>query len=115
MNPSEYNVHVAHIAAELEKAEAKYPVFCNSLTHKDNSKMANAGWLGLMRHRSCCESEGGYSFEATIEEELAEVFEAWFDKDYTHCLEELAQCGAVIVRAMQFITKQMEADNGNNG
>lgn len=35
-----------------------------------------------------------------------EATEAWLQRDKEHCLEELAQCGAVILRMMEFVEKE---------
>lgn len=91
---------------ELNKAESKYPVFCNNLFALDNDLQLTKLRLATARTRSNAEEEGGYSFENTIQEELLEVLEAWGMKDYDACLEELAQCSAVILRAMEFVKQQ---------
>jgi hypothetical protein len=39
---------------------------------------------------------------------LFEAFVAYKEGDKKHCLQELAQCGAVILRMMQFVQDEME-------
>lgn len=41
-------------------------------------------------------------------EEVAEAFAAYERGDKEHALQEFAQCGAVILRIMETITKEME-------
>lgn len=41
-------------------------------------------------------------------EEILEAFEAYKQGDLEHCLQELAQCGAVILRMMQFVQDEKE-------
>lgn len=94
---------VAMISTELHKAKAKFPVFCNDLPAAGHSlDIIRFSLLGA-RARSEAEREGGYSFENTINEEILEALEAYSAEDYKACLKELAQCGAVILRAMEFV------------
>ena len=95
------------IDIEYQKAKKKYPRFCETFLTKgetfDNIKMM----LGMRRKISDNEKPG-YSVQATLDEEVYEVYEAWCRNDLDGCLQELAQCGAVIIRAMEFVTKQQE-------
>lgn len=92
------------IDIEYQKAKKKYPRFCKTFLTKgetaDNIKMM----LGICRKISDNEKPG-YSVQATLDEEVYEVYEAWCRNDLDGCIDELAQCGAVIIRAMEFVTK----------
>ena len=92
------------IDIEYQKAKKKYPRFCKVFLTKgetfDNIKMM----LGICRKISDNEKPR-YSVQATLDEEVYEVYEAWCRNDLDGCLQELAQCGAVIIRAMEFVTK----------
>lgn len=93
------------IDIEYQKAKKTYPRFCKTFLTKgetfDNIKML----LGMCRKISDNEKPR-YSVQATLDEEVYEVYEAWCRNDLDGCLQELAQCGAVIIRAMEFVTKQ---------
>ena len=97
----------ALITFEYQKAKKKYPRFCKRFLTKgetfDNVKLM----LGMCRKISDNEKPS-YSVQATLDEEVYEVYEAWCRNDLDGCLRELAQCGAVIIRAMEFIIKQKE-------
>lgn len=43
-------------------------------------------------------------------EEVAEAFAAYQQGDKNHALQEFAQCGAVILRIMETIEKEMESN-----
>ena len=76
--PKEESPHLAAIADALEHAKAKHPFFAD---------------VAVPTHRHF----------TVLSCELAEVVEAFSRQDYAHTLEELAQCGAVIVRMMEAV------------
>lgn len=47
-----------------------------------------------------------YSVQTTLDEEVTEAYEAYAEGDYKHCLEELAQVGCVVIRAMAFVKEK---------
>jgi hypothetical protein len=100
---TDVNEFIKAICTELQKAEVKYPIFCNRMTRVSNTLEIIRFALAPARAASDAEREGGYSFEATIHEEILEALEAYELGDYKACLQELAQCGAVILRAMEFV------------
>ena len=102
--------HVKHldlICAEFEKACAKHPKFCDSMTNKSKDAVRKA--LAELRIDN---SEGPYYADRILHEEIAEALEAYLDGDLKHCLQELSQCGAVILRMMEFVQDEMEAKIG---
>ncbi len=96
--------HFWMIHKELEKACAKHPKFCDFMTY--TKKSVNSVGLGLLRKEN---SKGPYYADRILCEEIMEATEAYLDGDLEHCLQELAQCGAVILRMMQFVQDEMEA------
>ena len=92
-------INIAH-----REACAKRPKFCNSMTNKSKDAVRKA--LAELRIDN---SEGPYYADRILHEEIAEALEAYLDGDLKHCLQELAQCGAVILRMMQFVLDEMEA------
>lgn len=60
--------------------------------------------LAVARAKSDAEIKEGYSVQSTLNEEVLEAYEAYARGEYIHCIEELAQTGAVVLRAMDWIT-----------
>lgn len=99
--------HVKHldlICKEFEKACAKHPLFCDAMTNKGKNAVRKA--LADLR---IVNAEGPYFADRILHEEIAEALEAYLDGDLKHCLQELAQCGAVILRMMEYVQNEMEA------
>ena len=92
-------INIAH-----REACAKHPKFCDGITNKSNDAVRNA--LADLR---IVNAEGPYFADRILHEEIAEALEAYLDGDLKHSLKELAQCGAVILRMMQFVQDEMEA------
>ena len=98
--------HVKHldlICKEFEKACTKHPKFCDRLCE-------SGGWSMVEKHYkeyndNCKEYLGNMLFL----EEFSEALNAYDQGEKQHCLQELAQCGAVILRMMQFVQDEMEA------
>ena len=86
---------------ELEKAEKKHPKFCDHLT------VATLG--GCKAAEALCKatnSSAPYIAEDLLREEVFEALTAYLEGDKEHCLQELAQCGAVILRMMEFVKEE---------
>lgn len=92
------------IYEELEKAERKHPVFCDTMTTLELDSVTS----GLDTYR-LLNSSAPYSANSILEEEIHEAMEAHLKGEREHCLQELAQCGAVILRMMEFVKNEMEA------
>jgi hypothetical protein len=92
-------INIAH-----REACAKHPKFCDEITNKSNNAVRKT--LVDLRIEN---AEGPYFADRILHEEIAETLEAYLDGDLKHCLQELAQCGAVILRMMQFVQDEMEA------
>lgn len=94
----------SQILEELEKACDKYPGFCPTFLNKDETLQYIRTRLTIARHESDLESKDlCWSVQNTLNEEVLEAYEAYAEKDYKHCLEELAQVGCVVIRAMAWI------------
>lgn len=99
------------ILEQLEKACDKYPGFCNLFLREYTDLELIRKRLNWIRGES--DDEGRrrqYSVQTTLDEEVAEVYEAYAEGDYGHCLEELAQVGAVVIRAMAWIHEHHKED-----
>ena len=89
---------------ELSKAVKKHPKFCDEFTAFD-LKTAVAGEVSF----KLANSDGPYQADLLLQEEVWEATVAYKKGDKEHCLQELAQCGAVILRMMEFVQDEMEA------
>ena len=90
------------IEREFSHAVTKHPKFCDLLVNK----MSN--WDRLEHMQKVVNSEPPYYGENILLEEVAEAFAAYSKGDLEHALQEFAQCGAVVMRCMEFITNQLD-------
>lgn len=103
MNSNKLSNFNAMIFDELDSAETKHPKFCDRLCE-------SGGWSMVEKHYkeyndNCKEYLGNMLFL----EEFSEALNAYDHGDKQHCLQELAQCGAVILRMMEFVDKETKA------
>ena len=103
MEKSKKTVNLNKINVAHREACAKHPKFCDGITNKSKDAVRKA--LADLR---IVNAEGPYFADRILHEEIAEALEAYLDGDLKHCLQELAQCGAVILRMMQFIDYEIE-------
>lgn len=103
MNRPYVNKFIGMILDELEKAETKHPQFADVYSMKEPTVVRKS--LKYLRERN---AEGPFEADTVLYEEIAEATEAWLQQDKEHCLEELAQCGAVIMRMMELVEKEMK-------
>ena len=97
------NKFVFSILTELKKAKEKFPVFCDDFTG------AREGFvLDELEHWRKVNSSAPYHADAILNEEILEALEAYKQGDLKHCLQELSQCGAVIMRMMEYVAKEMK-------
>ncbi len=86
---------------ELKKTESKQPVFCDDFTGAREWFIVDE----LERWRKV-NSGAPYHADAILNEKILEALEAYKQGDMKHCLEKLAQCGAVILRMMEYVAKE---------
>jgi len=101
--PKEESPHLAAIADALEHAKAKHPFFADVAvpTHRHFKAVRDVvACREFLKSRINARRCSGMT---VLSCELAEVVEAFSRQDYAHTLEELAQCGAVIVRMMEAV------------
>ncbi len=92
------------IEYEFSRAVTKHPKLCDQLI---NSK-TDWSWLELMQKHVNDVSAPPYYGENIFLEEFAEAMNAYQQGDKEHALQELAQCGAVILRMMEFVQKEID-------
>lgn len=98
------------ILDELAKAENKHPKFCDAITNKSKDSVRKA--LAELRIEN---GKGPYYADRILHEEIAESLEAYQMNALVSCMEELAQCGAVILRTMEYVQKEIEAKTLGTG
>ena len=92
------------IIDEHKVACHKHPKFCDAIIEPTSSKSwAEAEYRIKLRNQ-----QGPEYADNVLMEEMAEAFAAYEKGDKEHALQELAQCGAVILRIMETIEKEMK-------
>lgn len=105
MKIPELNKFTKMIHSQLKLAEKKHPVFCDKFT--------NFNQFQARTEESCLKElnmNGPFRADIILLEEIAEARTAFIDKDFDHCLEELSQCGAVVLRMMEYVQTQKEKE-----
>lgn len=92
------------IIDEHKAACRKHPKFCSAVIDPTSSKSwAEAEYRIKLRNQ-----RGPEYADNVLAEEMAEAFAAYEQGDKEHALQELAQCGAGILRIMETIKKETE-------
>lgn len=96
--------HIEAVAHEYWAAKEKHPEFCSAVIDPTSSKSwAEAEYRIKLRNQ-----RGPECADNVLAEEMAEAFAAYEHGDKEHALQELAQCGAVILRIMETIEKEIK-------
>jgi len=97
------------VAAELAAAKQKHPHFVDRLLWPDSWPLHTEEELETERARLKSRIvHGTCSFRSVLRCEVAEFVDAYAHGDLAHARQELAQCAAVCIRAMEHIEKEME-------
>jgi hypothetical protein len=108
IKPVKINGILFKITEELRNAEAKHPKFCDEITGKLTKTVKKA--LANLRLEN---DVPPFYADSILHEEICEALEAYQEGDKAHALQELAQCGAVIIRMMDFVSKEIEDENAD--
>ena len=105
MYTANINKFMGMVLDELQKTEGKHPKFCDELIppgfdFSEDEKRYKKWNDEATTHYAC------YLFD----EEFFEALNAYQQGDKEHALQEFAQCGAVIMRIMETIEKEMESN-----
>ena len=103
MNTVKFNSFTSMIFDKLDAAEKKHPKFCDTFTLYNKSACIYDENLYKQLN-----DKAPYRADDILLEEVFESRTAYVEGDKAHCLQELAQCGAVILRMMEFVSKEME-------
>lgn len=96
--------HINAIAHEYWAAKEKHPKFCDAIIDP-SSRVSWAEYEARIKLRNSSEPQCA---DNILLEEIAEAFAAYEQGDKEHALQEFAQCGAVILRIMEKIDKEIE-------
>ena len=92
------------IIDEHKVACRKHPGFCYAIIDPASSK----SWIETERQIKLHNECGPEYADCILMEEMAEAFAAYENGDKNHALQELSQCGAVILRIMETIEKEIK-------
>lgn len=93
--------HIEAIAHEYWSAKEKHPKFCDEVIPPGFDFSEDEKWWKKWND----EATTHYAFDL-FNEEFYEALNAYQQGDKEHALQELAQCGAVILRIMETIEKE---------
>lgn len=98
IKPGKLNGYLVSIKEELQKAEKKHPKFCDELIPPgfdfDEDEKRWKKWNDEATTHYACD---------LFNEEFYEALNAYQHGDKAHALQELSQCGAVILRMMEVV------------
>lgn len=98
-----YDDFLEMVMTEYKGAKEKHPVFADEFCHHWRigfAKEQEQKWKEINSH-------GKSRADFILKEELAEAITAYLQKDKSHCLQELAQCAAVIFRMADFVEEAL--------
>lgn len=105
MKPTTLNSFLISMKTELKEAEGKHPKFCDVLCD------GGIDFEGCAKYyKQINDNRDTYNANFILYEEVMEALEAYAQKDYKQAIKELAQCGAVILRMMEFVKEQADAE-----
>ena len=107
MKPEKLNKFIAQMKIELAEAESKHPHFADGVSGR--SRMNVSVNLEFLREKN---GKPPYMADSILSEEFFEAIEAYQKEDPVHAQQELAQCGAVILRTMEMLENEIENAEG---
>ncbi len=102
------NKHIEEIEKALEHAKAKHPFFAHRVFQTCGVAYASRRLREIREELDDCKNNDNVNGGMVLDCELAEAQEAYSRGDYAHCLEELAQVGAVNIRMMEAVEEKMK-------
>ena len=103
------------VSAELEAAKKKHPKFVDRFTGYRGYALSVESIeedLESERERlAIAVNKNRTTFRRVLACEVAEAIAAYAHGDLAHARQELAQCAAVCIRAMEEVQKEMEKTN----
>ena len=103
MKCDKLNKFIAQMKIELAEAESKHPHFADGLSERSAGNVKFN--LKAMRDIN---GKPPYMADSILSEEFFEASEAYQKEELVHAQQELAQCGAVILRTMEMLENEIE-------
>ena len=107
MKPEKLNKFIAQMKIEIAEAESKHPHFADGVSGR--SRMNVSVNLEFMREKN---GKPPYMADSILSEEFFEAIEAYQKEELVHAQQELAQCGAVILRTMEMLENEIDNAEG---
>lgn len=95
------------IEHELRNAIEKHPKFCDAVV----SPNASVSWAESERSIKLRNECGPWTADNILMEEVCEAFNAYQQGRFKDSLQEFEQVGAVVIRCMDVVKKELEASN----
>lgn len=111
MNTVRTNAFVFAICDEHEKAERKHPRFADRMMGPGEALIATKCAENAKRANDN-KRPGDVTAKDVFQEEFLEAMAEYAKGDHDACLDELAQCGAVILRMMDFVADERDGNEG---
>ena len=102
------NLCLEMVGAELANAKQKHPHFIDSFAPKAGAGRAEYDLKGLRDGLQWAVDNGCVEFRDVFDCEMLEALVAFKQGDLAHARQELAQCAAVCIRGMEFLTAEIE-------
>lgn len=97
------------VAAELEAAKKKHPKFVDYFTFT-NFTTFEPELQGRRSKLEVSKLQGNVMFHDILECEMFEALDAYANGDLAHAKQELAQCAAVCIRAMEYVDDEINKE-----
>lgn len=104
------DTNLSLVLDELDNAKRKHPKFVDHFTFT-TYKTFEPELRGRRSKLEVSKLQGNVMFHDILECEMFEALDAYVHGDLAHARQELAQCAAVCIRAMEYIEKEMEKEH----
>ena len=111
MNLDKFTAFSMIVRNELNKAEQKHPKFCDAMIDPSDFASVLTTWDIVEQRTKIRNERGPWTADNILMEEVAEAMNAYQQGDKAHALQELAQCGAVILRMMELVHNEIEVED----
>jgi hypothetical protein len=108
---------IGKIIREKQRAETKYPSFASDFLRPVINLGIRLDYIKteLDKTRALSDRQKpNYTIDVTLYEEVMEVMEAAGEERWEDCMDELAQVGSVVLRAMEWVQKHKLNKETNN-
>ena len=106
------NENLRLVAAELAAAKIKHPRFIDRFARSESPQISDIRLRFERGRYARQDAAGNLTFADVLLCELAEALSAHANGELHHARQELAQCAAVCVRAMEHVQTEMRRGAG---